>query len=397
MRAFPLSVAAFLAIACTGALGLSQRPTGDIACASNAYPPSNNASVPKFVINLDLPPEERWKELITAKKAEILKLRDALVDLVGGVFNGLILKLVDQYVPELAATLPSPYREELQSLSDITGMPLGEVVLYNVFYEFFTVCTSIVAQNEQGQIIHARNLDFGLFLGWNKTTHSWTLTEVLRPNVVQLEWQKGGKTVFHSVNFAGYIGLLTAMNPGVMSFTLNERFNVKGGFIGLLEWIVFKKYDLQWVGFLARDVFEKQMTFQQAQQALTDAKLIAPVYFILGGNKTGEGAILTKSQGVAGSDTYTMADNGKKYGSWYVLETNYDHWEEPPFFDDRRTSGHKCMMQLGKSAITFEGLFNVLSTQPNLNKLSAYTSLMNVNTGAMETYLQKCEGDCSPW
>ena len=27
---------------------------------------------------------------------------------------------------------------------------LGEVVLYNIFYEVFTVCTSIVAQDKQG-------------------------------------------------------------------------------------------------------------------------------------------------------------------------------------------------------------------------------------------------------
>ena len=78
----------------------------------------------------------------------------------------------------------------------------GEVVLYNIFYEVFTVCTSIVAEDPSGRnhfwqhciqwrssgrvsefmilcdqqrtliilfiagkLIHARNLDFGLFLG----------------------------------------------------------------------------------------------------------------------------------------------------------------------------------------------------------------------------------------
>ena len=24
-------------------------------------------------------------------------------------------------------------------------------------------------------------------------------------------------------------------------------------------------------------------------------------------------------------------------GSWFILETNYDHWKPPPSFDDRRT------------------------------------------------------------
>ena len=41
----------------------------------------------------------------------------------------------------------------------------GEMVLFNLFYEFFTVCTSIVAEDPAGNFVHARNLDFGLFIG----------------------------------------------------------------------------------------------------------------------------------------------------------------------------------------------------------------------------------------
>lgn len=32
-----------------------------------------------------------------------------------------------------------------------------------------------------------------------------------------------------------------------------------------------------------------------------------------------------------------------KLSRWYVLETNYDHWKEPLFLDDRRTPAIKCM------------------------------------------------------
>ncbi len=38
-----------------------------------------------------------------------------------------------------------------------------------MFYEIFTLCTSIVGQDNNGKIYHARNLDFGLFLGWDLT------------------------------------------------------------------------------------------------------------------------------------------------------------------------------------------------------------------------------------
>ena len=43
---------------------------------------------------------------------------------------------------------------------------------------------------------------------------------------------------------------------GVFSFTLNERFNINGGFIGILEWIIGER-DGYWTSFLARDAMEQ--------------------------------------------------------------------------------------------------------------------------------------------
>ena len=84
----------------------------------------------------------------------------------------------------MADTLPAPYGDEMKGISQATGTPLGkfesvpscgkeslsdsslgEIVLYNIFYEIFTLCTSIVAQDQNGNILHGRNLDFGLLLG----------------------------------------------------------------------------------------------------------------------------------------------------------------------------------------------------------------------------------------
>jgi len=65
----------------------------------------------------------------------------------------------------MADTLPAPYGDEMRGIANATGVPLGEIVLYNIFYEIFTMCTSIVAQDPNGKILHGRNLDFGLFLG----------------------------------------------------------------------------------------------------------------------------------------------------------------------------------------------------------------------------------------
>ena len=47
--------------------------------------------------------------------------------------------------------------------------------LYNLFYEFFTVCTSILARDSRGQLFHARNLDFGVFLGYDLRINTQSL------------------------------------------------------------------------------------------------------------------------------------------------------------------------------------------------------------------------------
>ena len=65
----------------------------------------------------------------------------------------------------MADTLPAPYGDEMKGISQATGVKLGEVVLYNIFYEVSSYCTSVVGQDENGNIFHGRNLDFGGILG----------------------------------------------------------------------------------------------------------------------------------------------------------------------------------------------------------------------------------------
>lgn len=66
----------------------------------------------------------------------------------------------------MAKTLPQPYLAELEGIAKSTEIALGEITLYNIFYEVFTFCTSIIAEGADGQLYHGRNLDFGLLLGF---------------------------------------------------------------------------------------------------------------------------------------------------------------------------------------------------------------------------------------
>uniref|UniRef100_A0A4W5LP74 Acid ceramidase n=1 Tax=Hucho hucho TaxID=62062 RepID=A0A4W5LP74_9TELE len=353
------------------------------------YPPKGptfKGSVTWYTIDLDLPPSERWKPIITNKKAEVRGLRlvrihlnYAIRDLANAfVPSGKLIDLVDKDLPLIVNTLPHPFNEEIKGIATASGVPLGEVVLFNIFYEVFTVCTSLVAEDSNGK--------------WDMKNRSWLITEKLKPLVVNIDFQRGNKTVFKSTNFAGYVGMLTGIKPHAFTLTMNERFSLDGGYIGIVEWILGHR-DGMWMSFLTRSVLENATSYEEAKSLLAQTKLLAPAYFILGGNQTGQGCVITRSR-VLSLDIWEIE---LKLGRWYVLETNYDHWKEPLFLDNRRTPAMKCMNQTMQANISLKTVYDVLSTKPVLNKLTTYTTLMDVNKGILESYIRDCPNPCMPW
>lgn len=387
-----------------------------------------------------------------------------LLELVGHVSNfteSLIgeraFSILINNLDALTESLPSPYREEMAGIAEASGLKPSEVTLYNIFYEIFTFCTSIVAQDQEGRIFHGRNLDFGLFLGWNSSSHQWRVTQLLKPLILQVDWHRANNTVYSSVHYLGYVGIVTAVKKGAFSFSVNERFSWNGGYIGILEWILLNDHKQQWQAFLSRDLMESATTYEQAKNMLMKPRLLAPVYFILAGTAPGQGCIITRYR-----DDYKVLDLGSPdyAANWFLVQTNYDPWDTPPIYDDRRTSAISCLLSANRSAdvtgtrgandgqfglnsdrkrhddsAELEGmndlvpmfdvddvsnklkekvnvgspsgndqsngilslLFNVLSTRPVLNKLTTYTTLMSAGDGSIVSWLRDCPDPCWPW
>ncbi|XP_070554170.1 acid ceramidase-like [Ptychodera flava] len=370
----------------------SQGPPFTEDCRNDMYPPKPETKVPTYVVNLDADPKDRWKEVVTDKTEEFKYMLTVVKNLTGSFFQGSLIDFIDKNFPSIVSGLPAPYGDEIIGIAAATGIPLGEVVLYNVFYELFTLCTSIIGEDPNGKLYHARNLDFGLFLGWDIGNDTWWMSEALRPLVVNIDYQRGGKTVYQAVHFTGYVGILTGIKPHVFTVTMNERFNIDGGYIGFIEWVLGKR-DAKWVGFITRDAMESCNSYSEAMDLLANHKVLAPAYFILGGNQSGEGAVITRDRNKA-VDVWHMNDTGHP---WFILETNYDHWKAPLFLDDRRTPATKCMNKLTQQNVGIAGIFNVLNTKPMLNKLTTYTAVMQVNSGHLETYLRYCPTPCWPF
>ena len=120
--------------------------------------------------------------------------------------------------------------------------------------------------------------------------------------------------------------------------------------------------------------------------------MISPGYFILGGSRPYQGAVVTGNTSAAHNDVWTMKEDPDE---WFIVETNYDHWQKAPWFDDRMDAGYANMEAMGQDNITLDGLYNVLSQKPTLNLLSAY-SLLAVNANSTyESFTRFCQFPCA--
>ena len=134
----------------------------------------------------------------------------------------------------------------------------------------------------------------------------------------------------------------------------------------------------------ARVVFESETNFEDAVKAFSDAPLVDPVYYIIGGATSGQGAVITRLRSRA-ADVWRLTDVTKDPDGWFRLQTNYDHWKSVPAYDDRRDPGIANMKALGQNNVTKDGMWSVLLTWPTFNDHTDYSSVMIPADGTFDT------------
>jgi len=257
---------------------------------------------------------------------------------------------------------------------------VGDAVILNLFYEFSALCTSIVAQTDDGKILHARNLDFGF---------GTAFTQDLRNLTIQVEFQCNGQTVYTGSTFAGYVGLLTGMRNDRFSISVNQRFD--SDILGNLREIL-EDPNAAIISFLIRDVLEKGSSFPDALNTFVTHDLIAPVYLTMGGVKPGEGAVITRAR------NYTMdlwqLNVSSAPSEWYLCQTNYPHWQPDPWWDSRRIPCNEGMNSMGRDNLSLQGMYQVLSIPPVLNAQTTYSALISAGHHDYDTYSRTCPDPC---
>jgi len=190
-----------------------------------------------------------------------------------------------------------------------------------------------------------------------------------------------------------FVGILSGMRPGGFSITIDTRFYPEGMYEILMEVVAaITEKNASLVSFLSRDVLQYQNNFDSALYNLANTELIADVYYIIAGVKAGQGVVISRNRENA-SDIWRL---DSQHGRWFEVETNYDHWEQPPWYDDRVDPANNGMNAIGQQAVTLDKMFDVISTKPVLNLMTTYSILACPADGTYKSWARNCPYPCKP-
>ena len=313
--------------------------------------------------------------------------------------------MIEIHCDSVTDRFPNDWGEEIRSIANIVERECADIVFFNLLYEIQGLCTSIVAQNsETDHLYHGRNLDIGSWPKFNTTDtpDQWLLAEYLKKILFNANFTKNGTVLYQSVALAGYVGVLTGIKQNAMTISVDSRFDENHDKY-LKDWFQNSNDNSQFLSFVTRTALENFDNFDDTVEYISQTSFVGPCYIIIGGVDMNDGAVITIGPNMTLYNYWDIPNalgnnSDASHDNWYVLETNYDHWEQPPWYDDRRYPCEDCMAEIGSDSIDFETLYNVLNGIPNRNRLTVVTVLMDCQQGTMESYIQYCdERNCSPW
>ncbi|KAK4569492.1 hypothetical protein LTR86_003255 [Recurvomyces mirabilis] len=175
---------------------------------------------PRFIIDLSLPPEQRYLEVCAAFEIQMLDLTALFDEVVGGMVTFLPLSWLRFLCKVFLRRIYNDEENaELVGISRAVGIDMYLLVCFNVLLDLMMGCSSGGARvrDEESttggsKMLHFRTLD------WNMPA--------LRQIVVQLDFclHETGPVIASSITYAGFVGVLTGVRPG-LSLSLNFRPN----------------------------------------------------------------------------------------------------------------------------------------------------------------------------
>jgi len=275
-------------------------------------------------------------------------------------------------------------------------------------------CTGLLAQDADGVVHHAANMDQSPPAVRNVTlrvrfvdsrgTHGCTPTG----EMANADTESAGTVLFEGVDWYWFTtGVSRAVRRGLASVQENWRTTSPVAHADVLRDIaagvqpqifVFRIALLQAAAEAATPGRNSDAgaDYESLVTYLSHVRLAAPYYVVMAGTAPGQGAVIARNRtGVAApGGVLRLGDGGgsgggANYTSWFLVQTNYDHWVADNPADPRRTAAEATLKQLGQTeAASPLGLLAVAGTYPVANPDTAYTAVMAATQGTLHAFVR---------
>ncbi|WNJ17133.1 C45 family autoproteolytic acyltransferase/hydolase [Pontibacter sp. G13] len=308
----------------------------------------------EHIVNLDLPPRERWGFLVDYKTELDALLECYLSDFQGAGFE---FDGIEAYKNEI---ISSDYIEEIEFISSISKFTPNEILIANLYYDllkFYLGCTAFAFETN-GTVLHARNLDW------------WTDNNLLSSQSKIFDYQRNGNTIFKTVGWVGFIGALSGTKPGKFSITLNAVSSKDSAEIAMP------------ISFLLRDILDNATSFNEAKEILENEPIASDCLLLLSGTSTEELIVIERTPKrfatrlpengiICVTNDYKLLENGESSESELQSTScsRYDRASE--------LLGHGL-------PVNSEGCFSILQDEKVMMGITVQQMVFNNHTGQVE-------------
>jgi len=421
---FPLFVLLATAVAFAVALPSSLQPDG-------AKP------APTGTVDLDLPPEQRWAQVVThiIHRHGYESSFASLVNIINAAM-GEAPELIDVLHAVTAERFPTFYAEIIGVVKTLRNLGYGEshgvtlrtFIVLNWMSELQHVnltssafagaqqafnrlaCTSLIARRADGTVLHARNDDASAHHYTENITVDVTFTR-----------HAGAEVVARSTQFVGWVGVYTAMRPGVASVTEDQRISPKFDKKFYIEYIASQPLAGP-THFIMRQAMidggggptpangpADRQSYESILSYLEGVAIGSPAYMVLAGvnsSANNEGAIIARN--FTSHRTLRLGNTTEWVPlDWALIQTNYEWWAPLPYpgVDPRRRVLVSAFEAEGQDrAASVDGLLGMLSMQSNGTATTPVNGVLNVATifsvimipanATLQAYLRHGHGCC---
>ena len=286
--------------------------------SSDAGDHADLEEAPRYAINLDLPAEERWNQVVA-------DFSDDIQFLVKEVQKIVPSKIVDEFMEKILVkinnVLSYPYAEEMAGIAKAAKVPLSHIMMLNFMYEMTAfkkppeynwnttgstrACLTILAEEEDGTVYLAHNTDYAM-------------PQLFRKLTIVVNFQENGITIYTGTTFAGYVGLISGQKPSSLVLSINER-DMGDWWMNAFEALVTDTDGA--VLILIRDtIADPLVDFKTAVETIAHRRMIAPSYLMIGGLRPSEAAVITMGRAGANSVWWLGTNH-----TWYTVKNEVLH------------------------------------------------------------------------